>query len=232
MGATRFKLYHYPATRSARVKWLLHELLDDDFDVEVVQLYQGAQHEAWYLGLNPNHNVPALEITLEDGTRTVMLESTAIVILLADAFPQKQLAPPAHPLSAERARYLRMIQFGGSTMDMMLWQIRSHTHLLPPDKRDERTVERYRSKFTTEVEPQLRDQLSGGRHICGDAFSAADCLMGQTVFWARAYGLCRGQEFDDYASRLSKRPAFRAAHADVGDFRLEAPPERQARFNG
>ena len=38
MNFTRLKLYHYPATRSARVKWLLHELLDDDFDVEVVPL--------------------------------------------------------------------------------------------------------------------------------------------------------------------------------------------------
>jgi hypothetical protein len=36
MNFTRLKLYHFPASRSARVKWLLHELLEDDFDVEVV----------------------------------------------------------------------------------------------------------------------------------------------------------------------------------------------------
>ena len=44
MNFTRLKLYHYPATRSARVKWLLHELLDDEFDVEVVPLYEGVQY--------------------------------------------------------------------------------------------------------------------------------------------------------------------------------------------
>ena len=38
----RMKLYHFPMTRSARVKWLLHELLGDEFDVEVVPLYDGA----------------------------------------------------------------------------------------------------------------------------------------------------------------------------------------------
>jgi hypothetical protein len=40
----RLKLYHFPATRSVRVKWLLHELLGDDFDVEVVPLYDCAQY--------------------------------------------------------------------------------------------------------------------------------------------------------------------------------------------
>ncbi|MDH3900947.1 MAG: hypothetical protein OEU51_07865 [Gammaproteobacteria bacterium] len=38
-----------------------------------------------------------------------------------------------------------------SSMDMMLWQIRTHTHLLGDDS-DERTVTRYRSKFTREIE--------------------------------------------------------------------------------
>ncbi len=89
----RLKLYHFPATRSVRVKWLLHELLGDDFDVEVVPLYDCAQYSPEYLGKNPNHNVPSLEITLENGERRVMLESGAMVALLADIFPEKGLAP-------------------------------------------------------------------------------------------------------------------------------------------
>ncbi|MDD9940669.1 MAG: glutathione S-transferase family protein [Myxococcales bacterium] len=232
MGVKRFKLYHYPATRSARVKWLLHELLGDDFDVEVVPLYEGAQHEAKYLELNPNHNVPTLEMLMDDGERVVMLESGAMVTMLADAFPEKGLAPPPLPLGPARARYLQMVHFGGSWMDMMLWQIRVHTHLLPPAARDERTVERYRKKFKAEVEPQLIERLRPGGYICGEAFTAADCLMGQTVLWAKAYGLCQNEVFSGYVSRFTKRPAFTAAYADLGDFTLEAPPERQARFNG
>jgi glutathione S-transferase len=53
MKVQRLKLYHYPATRSAKVKWLLHELLDDDFDVGVAQLYDSAQYSAEYLEKNP-----------------------------------------------------------------------------------------------------------------------------------------------------------------------------------
>jgi glutathione S-transferase len=55
MNFTRLKLYHFAATRSTRVKWLLHESLDDDFDVEVVPVYECAQYSPKYLEKNPNH---------------------------------------------------------------------------------------------------------------------------------------------------------------------------------
>jgi hypothetical protein len=33
MRVSDIELYHYPATRSARVKWLLHKLVGDEFKV-------------------------------------------------------------------------------------------------------------------------------------------------------------------------------------------------------
>jgi glutathione S-transferase len=227
MNFTRLKLYHFPATRSARVKWLLHELLDDDFDVEVVPLYDGAQYGKDYMQKNPNHNVPALEITLENGEHRVMLESGAMVSLLADLFPGKGLAPVADVFSVARADYLQMLHYGTSWMDMMLWQIRIHTHLLGND-RDEKTIERYNNKFTQEVEPQLLSRLEKTDYICGYQFSAVDCVMGQNVLWARAYGLCQDTQFSDYIGRLSQRTAFSKAYADIGDFSL-APPKDKGR---
>jgi glutathione S-transferase len=227
MQFTRLKLYHFPATRSARVKWLLHELLDDDFDCEVVPLYDGVQYSEDYVRKNPNHNVPALEITLENGERRMMLESGAMVTLLADLFPEKALAPPADVFSLARVDYLQMLHFGTSWMDMMLWQIRIHTHVLGSQS-DARTVARYNRKFTGEVEPQLLSRLQNSGYICGDQFSAVDCVMGQNVLWAKAYGLCQGQLFSDYVSRLSRRPAFAKAYADIGEFTLAPPPGKGA----
>tara|TARA_R110000823_G_scaffold171736_9_gene304227 strand:- start:80386 stop:81093 length:708 start_codon:yes stop_codon:yes gene_type:complete len=235
MTVKRFKLYHYPATRSARVRWLLHELLDDDFDIEVVQLYAGEQYSERYLQLNPNHNVPALEIALENGESVSMLESGAMVSLLADMFPERGLAPPPGEFSAARADYLQMLHFGASWMDMMLWQIRLHTHLLGNDS-DPRTIARYEHKMRTEVEPQLLGRLAASAYICGDSFSAADCVMGQNVLWARAYGLCRDDRFKEYVTRLSARAAFGKAYSDLGDFSLTPPdsgPETPTpRFTG
>jgi glutathione S-transferase len=66
-----------------------------------------------------------------------------------------------------------------------LWQIRIHTHLLGSDG-DEKTVARYRGKFASEVEPQLRERLSVHPFICSFGFSAADCVVGANVNWARA----------------------------------------------
>jgi glutathione S-transferase len=225
MNLTRLKLYHFPATRSARVKWLLHELLEDDFDVEVVPLYDGAQYSPEYLQTNPNHNVPALEITLDNGERHVMLESGAMVSLLADLYPEKGLAPAADVFSLARVDYLQMLHFGTTWMDMMLWQIRIHTHLLGKH-RDDKTIARYEQKFIQEVEPQLLSRLEKSGYICGDQFSAVDCVMGQNVLWAKAYGLCQGGHFADYIARLSQRTAFAKAYADMGDFSLAPPPAK------
>lgn len=224
MDFKRLKLYHYPATRSARVKWLLHEVLEDDFDVEVVPLYEGVQYTADYLSKNPNHNVPALEITLHNGQTHVMLESGAMVSLIADLFPEKGLAPPPDQFSEARADYLQMLHFGTSWIDMMLWQIRVHTHLLGEDS-DAKTIARYNKKFMEEVEPQLLDRLGRSGYICGDSFSAVDCVMGQNILWARAYGLCQQEIFGEYISSMAERPAFAKAYADLGDFSLAPSPE-------
>lgn len=223
MDYQKIKLYHYPATRSARVKWALHETVGDDFEVEIVPLYEGAQYDGNYLQKNPNHNVPTLEITFTDGSIMYMAESGAMVAMLADAFPDKQLAPPANELSNARADYLQILHFGASWMDMMLWQIRIHEHVLPTPERDAPTIARYRSKFIAEVEPQLVARLEKTKHICGDEFSAADCIIGHNVTWARAYNLCQNAIFGAYLSRLSKRPAFISAFADVDQFQLAVP---------
>lgn len=224
MQIRRLKLHHYPATRSARVKWVLHELVGDAFEVETVDLYDGAQYGDEFLRLNPNHCVPILEIDWEDGRRQVMLESAAMVAFLADAYPEKGLAPPPGA-SPERADYLQMLHFGGSWADMMLWQVRIHEHVLPPSERDPRTAARYRAKFTGEAEPQLARRLERGAFICGDAFTAADCVIGHCVTWARGYGMCRDELFRAYLSRVSKRPAFAAAFADARQFRPEVPQD-------
>jgi glutathione S-transferase len=233
MDIRRLKLYHYPATRSARAKWILHEVVGDAFEVERVDLYGGVQYGADFMRLNPNHNVPVLEITWADGRRQVMLESAAMVAFLADAHPDKGLAP-APGASPERADYLQMLHFAGSWMDMMLWQVRVHEHVLALDERDPRTVQRYRRKFTTEVEPQLAARLGQGGFICGEAFTAADCVVGHCVTWARGYGMCRDELFRAYVSRLSKRPAFAAAFADAREFNPEVPQGKAAksRFTG
>ena len=133
-------------------------------------------------------------------------------------YADRGLAPPPAPFSRQRADYLQMLHFSASWFDMMLWQLRLHHDLFPADVRDERTIGRFRKKIKQEVEPQLLARLGRGDYICGDAFSAADCIMGHDVIWARMYGLCEHETFGAYLARLEERPAWQAAFADRHEF--------------
>jgi len=226
------KLYHSPASRSTRIKWMLHEVVGNAFEIEKIDLSGAVQYSAEFLLLNPNHCVPVLEITWDTGAVQHMLESAAMVAFLADAFPAAELAPPPGA-SPERADYLQMLHFGSTWMDMMLWQIRAHEHVLPAAERDPRTAARYRKKFSEEVEPQLIARLQRTPFVCGQHFTAADCIVGHTVFWARGYGLFRDEAFQRYVARLSQRPAFGAAFSDTRGFVLDASEQPlSAHFTG
>jgi glutathione S-transferase len=199
---THLKLYHYPASRSARVKWMLHEVVGEAFEVEKIALYDGEQYGPEFVQMNPNHNVPVLTVTWEDGRTLHMIESAAMVAFLADAYPENGLAPPPGA-SPERADYLQMLHFGGTWMDMMLWQVRAHEHVLPDDERDERTVARYRRKFAQEVEPQLARRLQASPHVCGEVHRGR--LRRRATVPGRVAG-CRDEIFR-YFVPVVKRPA-------------------------
>jgi glutathione S-transferase len=230
---SKLVLHHFPATRSVRARWALLETVGENFEVRRVELYDGAQYHPDFLGMNPNHNVPVLEIYWQDGTTQTMLESVAIVEWLADRHPEKNLAPLAEDGPA-RADYLHMLHFAGTWFDMMLWQVRIHEHILPPGERDERTVTRYRKKVAREVEPQLLARLDRHDFICGSAFSAADIVVGHCVFWARGYGLCQDERFGAYLHRLMQREAMQKALDDLDTFTIAPGSDQKlkATFSG
>mmetsp|Transcript_20982 Transcript_20982/g.25460 ORF Transcript_20982/g.25460 Transcript_20982/m.25460 type:complete len:148 (+) Transcript_20982:65-508(+) len=133
-------LYHYPLTRSVRVLWALHEL-EIPVTVERVDLMHGGALTEEFVKKNPNHAVPVLEFQ-KDGNQVTMIESAAMVAFLADLPSQKtRLAPGLENLDAlARADYLQMLMHASSWQDMILWNIRMHCDLLPPDLRDQNTV--------------------------------------------------------------------------------------------
>lgn len=208
-------LHHYPLSRSVRVKWLLHEMFGEDFTVKRVALRQGAQFQSDFLAKNPNHAVPVLEVNYENGSEQIILESMAMLIWLADQDPR--FAPSPEDLRA-RANYLEIMALGGSWMDQMLWNIRLHETILPKQARNADFAQFNRDKIQNEITPQLLRRLENSIYICGDHFSAADCMIGHNLNWARAYGLCINPVFKAYFKRLATRPAFELAFSDAKEF--------------
>lgn len=209
-------LYHYPLSRSVRVRMLLLEL-GIPHDLIRVDLLKGEGMSPKFLALNPNHAVPVLQLKYTDGQEQTLHESGAMILHLADLYPDAGLAPSVTDPIA-RGDYLQMIAFNASQIDTILWNIRLHQDLFPKPVRSPATVEFNKSKLQNEIIPQLEARLSQHDWICGDTFTAADCIMAQNVGWMRAYGIGHDGPVHDYAKRLQARPTWREAYADASEF--------------
>ena len=99
-----YKLYWSPDTGSLAPQILLEEIGAEHELIEI-DLEAGEETEAAYLEINPRGQVPTL--ILPDGT--TMTESAAMLLHLAEQYPQANLLPPA--ASSERATVYRWLFF-------------------------------------------------------------------------------------------------------------------------
>lgn len=201
------KLYYVPRTRSMRPRWLLEEL---GVPYELVRLdpSKGETRQEPYRTINPLGHVPALD---DDGT--VITESAAIVMHLADRFPEKGLAPKLG--TPERAQYYRWIVYAMVTMEPQVAAV-SEQARLPEDRRQPQAAEKARARFQ-EVAQLVEDFLKGRKFIAGPTFSAADVVMAGVLGWGKMNGLLDEAQFPAclaYWKAQLDRPAAKKARAD------------------
>jgi len=75
------------------------------YDFKLVSLEKNEQREPAFLAINPSGKMPALRL----GEGQVVTESAAILLTLADHYPQAKLLPPQ--ASTERAQAYRWLAF-------------------------------------------------------------------------------------------------------------------------
>ena len=189
-------LYGRPNSGSAAVEALLAV---SGIDHTIVDVPRNADKSApdWYLVLNPRSEVPTLR--LSDGS--VMTESAAMMIYLADLVPEAVMAPL--PSAPERARYLRwMVYFAVApyTSDLRMF---------------------YSERFSTDVghAPAIkakavidlaRDfaifdaQMGEGPFILGARMSAADIYAAMILGWS-----------DDVPGLFAKHPKLKRLYDGV-----------------
>lgn len=200
-------LYHAPMTRSVRPRWLLEELALP-YALVRVDLAAGEQKRPDYLRLNPTGTVPTL---VDDGT--AIWESAAIVQYLADKFPDRRLAPP--PGTPARGRYYQWCLFAMCGLEPPAITLFHHTARLPEAERLPQLVEPARRELAAAARV-VEDALAESAFILGASFSAADVLVGSTLWWYRMMGQL-GPDLPrvrDYLERLTVRPAMQRAMAD------------------
>lgn len=97
-----YKLYWGQQTGAMAPQILLEEV-GADYERVVLDMEKGEENEAAYLKINPRGQVPAL--ILPDGS--ILTESAAMVLHIADSYPESGLLPL--PGSTERAQVYRWL---------------------------------------------------------------------------------------------------------------------------
>lgn len=202
MADDTLTLYHAPRTRSSGVRVLLEEL-GVPYTLHQLDLKAQEQKSDDYLAVNPLGKVPAIT---HNGA--VVTEAVAIYLYLADAFPQKGLAPAiGDPL---RGPYLRWLAIYGSAFEPAM-----------VDRAQKRVPESLpMSPYGTyeEIVKLVRGQLAKGPYLFGERFTAADVLWGSALHWMTSFGLIEATpEIAAYVAKVTQRPSFATIARDEAE---------------
>ncbi len=191
-----YKLYARKNTGSAAVEALFavlnvpHQLIDVD------KTETGAAPE-WYLKINPRGEVPAL--ALPDGT--VMTESAAMMIHLADAHPEAGMAPAVG--TSARATYLRWMVYLAAT------PYATDLRLYYPDRysTDPTHAPAIKEKAIVDLARDfdvIAASMGKGPFVLGTKMSAVDLYAAMLFSWS-----------DDVEKLFQRQPKLRALYQAV-----------------
>ncbi|MDO5609339.1 MAG: glutathione S-transferase [Pseudomonadota bacterium] len=189
-------LYTHPMSRGRIARWMLEEC---GADYDTVLLEYGTTMKARdYLAINPMGKVPALV----DGD-AIVTEIAAVILWLADRFPEKHLAPALN--TPERAAYYRWITFVSGPLEALM----NDTMLGQFGKP---SVAGYGNPGDT---LDTLEALIGERDfIIGDHFTAADLLLAAFLGFYMKFKMIEPRPaFVRYVELHDARPAAKRAEA-------------------
>jgi glutathione S-transferase len=185
-------LYHSPNTRSSATRVLLEEL-GAPYTLHGLDMKKGQQREAAYLAVNPMGKVPAI---VHNGS--LITETVAIFIYLADHFSKARLAPAIG--ERNRGPYLRWMTYYAACFEPAVVDRAQKREQAPTG------MSPY-GDFDTMLKT-LTDQLDTGPYLLDDGFSAADILWGAGLGWTTSFGLVpKTPVIEAYVERMQSRMA-------------------------
>jgi glutathione S-transferase len=185
--------YMNPNSRARIVRWMLEEV-GAPYRAEQLD-YRNTMKSPEYLAINPMGKVPAIT-----HRGVVVTECAAICAYLADAFPEKNLAPAAG--DPARGTYYRWLFFAAGPVEACVTD-KALGVTVPPDKEPMVGYGKLDS-----VVAALEHAMSKGDYLLGDRFSAADVYVGSQLGWSMMFGtLPKRPVFEAYWKRISARPA-------------------------
>jgi glutathione S-transferase len=190
-------LFYMPRTRSNRVLWALHEI---GAPFESTRVTPEGRRSPEHRARHPLGRVPAFE--LDDGT--MMFESAAICMQLADLYPDSGLLPPVG--SSARGLAYQWVMFGMTELEAWLYRWIA-------DTREGESESPGAGRFAEAAEA-IAAALEGKAWLLGDQFTVADIVCIGVLGSAAARGLLEPWPIlGEYVERGEARPAHVAAVA-------------------
>jgi len=191
------KLYYWPNTRAFTGLWMMEEV-GEPYEIVRVNISDPEHPRPEYRAINPMGKLPGLQ----DGA-CAMGETAAVLLYVADKFPNKALAPL--PTDPRRGRFLQWLMFPATTMEPVMAEKRAGAR---PSSSTSGWGDYERAMKALET------ALQSGPWITGNLFTAADLYIASHLKFCMQFGMIdRRQAFVDFAERASARPAFERAMA-------------------
>jgi glutathione S-transferase len=187
--------YTYPESRGRIVHWMLEEV-GAPYETRILDLAKGEHKAPSYLAVNPMGKVPAIL-----HRSVVVTETPAILMYLADAFPQAGLAPETS--DPQRAPYVRWFFFGANCVEPAIVD-----KLLARPAVERKSTLGYGSYEDTVS--TLEGALNPGPFVLGERFSAVDVYLCSQIGWGLFAGSLEPRPtWQRYLERCGARPAYR-----------------------
>jgi glutathione S-transferase len=194
------KVYGYRNGRTLRALWALEEV-GAEYEYVEVDVMHGEGRQPSFLKINPGGKVPVLD----DGG-TIITESAAICMHLAEKYPASGLLPPVG--TAKRTECYRWISFVLTELDALLWTIAKHRFGLPKERRIPAVINCAAWEFEAAAKI-LATGLGDRAYLVGASFTVADIIAGHTLLWAKSARLKLGPDsLTNYLNGLTVRNAF------------------------
>ena len=197
------KLHFAPNSRAGRIVWLLEEL-GLDYDLNAMAFHPKDLKSDEHRKRHPLGRIPVLE----DGDVSIF-ESGAIVEYVMARYGDGGLKPAVD--APEFPEYLQWFHYCEGMVMPPINTIMVHSVLLPPERRDQTALEQAQRLLGRAVAP-VNEALAGREYLVG-AFTAADIMLGHSIFMANRLGQVADEmgNVKEYIGRIEARPAFQKA---------------------
>ncbi len=170
------------------------------YDFHSVSLDKGEQKQPEFLAINPSGKIPALRLPSGE----IITESSALLLTIADHFPQARLLPAQ--ASIARAQCYRWLAFMASEIYPLV-EIVDYPERFVPEGTD---AEALRDKARTRVRERilLIERVTAGEWFLAGGFSILDIYAAMFTRWSvgNEWRIVNLPKLNALAHNLSRRP--------------------------